>query len=1007
MIGWFARRRVAAWAVLVVAVVLGGLALGNVGISQYPDLARPVITVQATWPGASPEAVEQALAVPIEEAAAQVPGTARIWSQSRRGGVTVGLALPLGADVDAAAVELRQRLAQLARRLPREADAPVVRTANPDDEPILALALTGAVPPRVLSDWSLHLVARDLRTVPGVGDIEVVGAGAREVRIWLDARRLQALGIAPGDAVEALRRNHLDAPAGSLDDGSGAVGLRLLGEAADLGALARLAVRPEAGVRLGDVALIEDGFGDGRNIYRVEGEPAQGLLIRKRPGANAVAVADGVLARIPDLARDLPPELTLRVVDDRTVPIRHAVHEIGFEIVVAILLTAVVCRIALGGWGATANVVLAIPMSLLGAVGVVYLLGWTLNTFTLLGLGLAVGLVVDDAIMVLESIVRRLTPGADPTEAAIAGTRSIAGAAAAATLAVVAVFSPALILPGEVGRSFLQFGTALSVAVLLSWVEAVTLTPARCARIPPGHGGEHAQPRWFAGLNAWVVARPWTTVGLGTALCAAGIAAVLFIPREVAPRTDQGLVQVHVEGGPGMDLAQIDTAVAAIEGWLRAQSETAAVQARIWGPGDGVRPGAMLTVGLSAGGRDPAWILADRWARAAREVSPTVQVRASIPRTAIADLPPPGEPSVELRGQDFAVLSAAAQAVIAAWERTGMVERARSSARPGPPELRLIPDRDRAADLGVSVADLATAVGALTAPVRVGSIQVGGQRSDVVVRLRADQRSRRSDLLSLPVRVRDGVVPLAAVVSVGEAPSAGVLARTDRERAVSVSAALVDGASAGDPMPRLLSAAREVLPPGVRVVDSGSGRALADLVRALGWALVGGLAAAGMILAVQYDSVRLALVALAAAPPAAAGAATMLWATGGSLHVVTGLGCLLVIGLALKNGILLVDQANQARLAGVAPRAAILAAAPTRFRAVVMTSLVTALAAVPVAVGFGPGAELRAPMARAVVGGIALSTAISLLLVPALLTIAWRRMREPAGESRPTPPPVP
>ncbi|MFM2089881.1 MAG: hypothetical protein RLZZ127_370, partial [Planctomycetota bacterium] len=970
MIAWFAGRRIAAWAVLALVTVLGGLALGRVGISQFPDLAKPSLNVAAAWPGASPEAVEQALVVPIEEAAAQVPDALRIRSQARRGLATVTVELPLGSDVDAAASDLRQRLAQMGGRLPREAEPPSVRTTSPDDEPVLALALAGPVPPRVLSDWSLHQVARDLRTVPGVGDVEVVGAGARAVRVWLDARRLQALGIAPGDVVDALRRNHLEAAAGSLDDGTGAVGLRLLGEAADLDAFARIPVQARNGVRLGDVALVEDGFGDGRNLYRVQGEPAQGLLIRKRPGANAVAVADGVMARLPALAAALPEGLSLRVVDDRSQPVRHAVHEIGFEIAIAILLTAAVCRVALGGWGATANVILAIPMSLLGSVAVVYLCGWTLNTFTLLGLGLAVGLVVDDAIMVLESIVRRLGPGIPPAVAAVEGTRGIAAAAGAATLAVVAVFSPALVLPGEVGRSFLQFGTALSVAVLLSWVEAVTLTPARCARIPPGSGGHGRAPDWFTAIHARAVARPWLTVAVGFALCAGGGAAFLAVPREIAPRSDQGQLSVGLDGTPGLDLVGMDAAAQAAEAWLRARPETALVQTRVWGPGDGVVAGASLTVGLADGAREPAWVLAEAWRTALRGVvAEPVRVRTSIPRTALADLPPPGEPVIELRGEDHAALAAAAERVLEAWRATGLVDRAWTSAAAGPVEMRLVPDRERAADLGLSVADLAAAVGGLTAPVRAGSIQLGGRRAEVVVRLRADQRARRVDLLSLPIRVRDGVVPLTTVVDIVEAPSAGTLRRTDRERMVIVGGSLVSGGS-GDAMPVLLAAARGALPEGIRAVDAEMGRALSQLIRALGWALVGGLAAAGLVLAVQYDSVRLALVALAAAPPAAAGAAVMLWSTGGSLHVITGLGCLLVIGLALKNGILLIDRANQSVQAGMPHREALLDAAPERFRAVVMTSVVTALAAVPVAIGAGPGAELRAPMARAIIGGI-------------------------------------
>src|SRR5215210_7043728 len=478
------KNPVFAWMLMLATVLFGGVAATRIGISQFPDVDFPTISVGASWEGAAPEVIEHDVVEPIEEALMQVEGVRNITSTSRQGSGNVTVELDLSRNVDLALQDVQTRIAQVQRRLPRDMEPPVVSKTNPEDQPILWIGLSGPYAPQVLADYARYRVKEKLQTVPGVGEIQV-GSVSRNVRIWIDSDKLDERQVTVSEVLAAIGNQHVELPAGRLVTSGREVNVRVMGEAFNLEEFRTIVVRdiPGAPVYLSDVAIVEDGFEDIRRISRVNGEPAQGMGIRKQRGSNAVAVARGVREAIAEIQKTLPDGMDLGINFDSTQFIEESVHEIQFELLLSVILTAIICWLFLGTFSATLNVIMAIPMSLLGTVACIYFFGFTLNTFTLLGLALAVGIVVDDAIMVLENIFRHGEMGKDRVRAAREGTAEISFAALAATLAICAIFLPVVFMKGVIGRFFLQFGVTLCVAVLLSYVEAVTLAPARSAQM--------------------------------------------------------------------------------------------------------------------------------------------------------------------------------------------------------------------------------------------------------------------------------------------------------------------------------------------------------------------------------------------------------------------------------------------------------------------------------------------------------------------------------------------
>jgi multidrug efflux pump len=825
------------------------------------------------------------------------------------------------------------------------------------------------------------------------------------------------------DVILALQREHIELPAGRLETAGREVNIRILGEAVDLATLEHIVIHEEGGspIYLSDVALVEDGFEDVRRMSRVDGVPAQGLGIKKQRGANAVAVAKGVKKALADLQKTLPEGMTVGINFDSTKFIEDSVHEIQLELILSVILTALVCWMFLGSLSSTLNVILAIPMSLLGTAAVIYFLGFTFNTFTLLGLALAVGIVVDDAIMVMENIYRHAEGGKSLVKAALEGTKEIAFAALAATLAVVAIFTPVVFISGVIGRFFLQFGVTLCLAVLLSYVEAVTLAPSRCSQfLRTSREGRSRLGMivdrgftWLSGKYAAVLRRglkrPGLVLVLSVLLFIGALILMTSLPAEFVPSQDLSLMLIRLQTAVGSDINETDKLVQQAEDMIVAHPEVLRRFAVVGGFGSsrGVNSAFMFVTLVPPEKRELSQAEFTMVLR--RELNSIPGVRAVIQdmsqRGFTAQRGFPVEFSV--RGPDWNQLITISQDMMRKLDASGLVVDLDTDYQLGMPELRVQPDRSRTADIGVSIDDVATTLNALVGGLRVGKYSSGGRRIDVRLKLLAEQRTRPEDLARLRVRTRSGeLVPLSALVSTKEEPALQGITRRDRERAITVFANVAPGHAQDEALKKVEELSRQ-LPLGYRAVLGGASVAFRESMGSLIFALWMGILIAYMILASQFNSFLHPVTILTILPLSVVGAVLALMFAGQSLNVFSMIGLLLLMGIVKKNSIILVDYAIQFRDKGMEAREAMEKAGPIRLRPILMTATATLMAAIPPALGLGPGSEIRMPMAIAVIGGLVLSTVLSLLVVPAFYVFADRiatrlkfRVRRPPGKER-------
>jgi multidrug efflux pump len=999
------RKPVLAWMLMAATIVFGLVAGARIGISQFPDVDFPTINVSVAWEGAAPEVVENDVVDVLEEALVQVEGVKSLTSSSRQGSASITVELDISRDVDLALQDVQTKVSQAQRRLPRDIDPPVISKTNPEDQPIMMISLAGPVPRRVLSDYIRYGLKEKLQTIPGVGEITLMGVQDRNIRIWLDAAQLDERDLTVQDVIAALGREHVELPAGRLETSGREVNVRVLGEAVDLETLRHIVIREVAGspIYLSDVALVEDGFEDVRRMARLDGVPSQGIGVKKQRGANAVAVAQRAREIIAEYQKTLPEGMTVNVVFDSTTFIKNSVHEIQLELLLSVILTALVCWMFLGSFSSTLNVVLAIPMSLLGTVAVIYFLGFTFNTFTLLGLALAVGIVVDDAIMVMENIFRHREGGKDLVPAALEGTNEIAFAALAATLAVVAIFIPVVFMKGVIGRFFLQFGVTLCLAVLFSYVEAVTLAPARCAQfLRTSREGRNriglAVDRGFRTLSETYssvlrrsLGRPGLILALGAVLFAAAVLILKFLPGEFVPSQDQSRIVVRMQTAVGSDITETDKLVQRAEAVASRHPEAGQIYSFIGGMGGGgVNQGNMFVTLVPPRERKLSQAAFSGILR--RELN-------SIPglRAVIQDLSQQGFTAqrgfpveFSVRGSNWDELVALSEKIMAQMAASGLVVDLDTDYQLGMPELRVMPDRAMAADVGVSIDEVATTLNALVGGVRVGKYSAGSRRMDVRIKLLSAQRSRPEDISRLRARSRSGeLVPLSSLVTYEEQPALQAITRRDRERAITVFANVAPAHSQAEAL-RFVQGLSKDMPVGCRVVLGGASVAFRESMSSLIFALFLGVTIAYMILASQFNSFKDPITIITILPLSIAGAAIALLITGQSLNIFSMIGLLLLLGIVKKNSIILVDYANVFKAQGLGAREAMEKAGPIRLRPILMTAASTLMAAIPPSLGIGPGSEIRRPMAIAVIGGLVLSTFLSLIVVPAFYIIADR-----------------
>ena len=1010
------RRRVLAAMLSAVLVLFGLISYQRLGVDRFPDVDFPIVSVTTLLPGADPLIVDASLTSVIEEAVNGIPGLDRIQSLSSPGVSLVVATFELGKDRDVAFDEVQARVSQVLHRLPEEAEPPVVSKVLVGGAPILWLALQGDRTLQQLQQYARNVLKPRLETIDGVGEVQIGGERRRTIRVEVDPERLAAHGLTASDLVRAFAAEHLQLPAGFVVRGATERLLRLDLEFHTPQALEALVVahRPGRPVRLGDVARVVDGLADARQLARYNGRPAVGLGIVKVSGANTVAIVDEVRRRLhEEILPALPPGMSLEVATDDSTFIRRMVAALQEHLLLGTLAAAAAVWLFLRSLRSTLIIATAVPVSLLGAVAVMHFAGYTFNTMTLLALLLLIGVVVDDAIVVLENVHRhreRLDP--DPVSAALRGTREVVFAVLAATLSLVAIFGPVIFMGGIIGRFFESFAVVVTVGVLVSWLVSMTLTPMLCSRYLQVRQAEGPVQRllhrlWdtleggYRRLLAAALRHRWAMVGLTVAVTAASGWLFLQVGKTFVPEEDEGRFMVIFKTPLGASLDYTVDRLEAVERALAAQPGVA---------------GYFTAIGLGAQGQVNqgfAFVrLAPREERARSQEAIMADVRQAleaIPGVQAFAMRVPivtgtrGEPlQFSLRGPRLEEVARLAQAMRERLARVPGIGRLDLDLQLDLPEIVPRIDRDRAARLGIPAREIGLALRVLAGGLDVAKyndVPGDGRRYDI--RLKAAEGSLQGpeDLARLHVRAADGsLVRLDTVVRLEETLGPAVIGRDDLQYAAlffaSPTIPLADAVAAVE------EAARELLPPGYTVAFQGQAEEFGKTAGYMAFAFVTALVLLYMVLASQFDSYLQPLVIMMAQPLAMAGGVAALWLTGHTLNIYSMIGMVLLVGLVAKNGILLVDFANQHRQRGLGIDEALREACPLRLRPVLMTSLTVILVLLPTALGMGAGADTNAPLAVAVIGGMASSTLLTLVVVPAVYSLTEHGLARLQGRRR-------
>ncbi len=1010
------KNPVFAWMLMFALMIFGWVGYSRMGVSQMPDVDFPIVNVAVTWEGAAPEIMEAEVVDILEDAVTSVQGVKEITSSSKLGQAAITIEFEMDRPIDAALQEVQTKIAQAQLRLPKDMDPAIVTKVNPEDNPIMWLALSGDVPVKDLMVYAQDHLKNKFQTVPGVGEVLLGGLVSRNLRVWLDADKMRAQQITVEDILSAIKREHAELPAGQIETDVKEFNVRTLGEISDPAQFGNLLITQRGGnqihipIPLKEVARIEDGLADIRRISRVGGKRAVGMGIRKQRGANAVEIANRIKEKMAEVRPTLPKGMQIDVRFDSTKFIKDSVRELTHHLVLAAVLTSLVCWLFLGSWSSTVNVLLAIPTAVLGTFIVTYFLGFTLNSFTLLGLTLSIGIVVDDAIMVLENIVRHRELGQDKLTAAVFGAREITFAAMAATIAVLAIFMPVVFMKGIIGKFFFQFGVTISAAVSFSLLEALTLAPMRCSQFLEvgGHGNAliRAVDKGFGWCAAayrrrleWTLAHRWTVIGFGVLFFTASLISVKKIRKEFVPAQDQGMFLIRMETPVGSSFEYTDTKFKDAEKWMMENPAVEGYYSAVGGFQGGEVNSGMLFVTLKdfanrgKNSRGKTTTQGDVMADSRKNLNAIPSLRALIMDLSQGGFSASRGFPIEftIRGPDWDNLIKVSTDFKAELEKTGELLDVDTDYKSGMPEVRIYPDRAKAYARGVSMQAIGTTINAMVGGVRAGLFTDNGRRYDVRVRTEAKYRLAPEDINKFYVRnIRGEMIRLSEVVKMETRPSLLAITRKDRERAIGIYANIAKGYSQAQILTDIEKLGKEKLPDGYHVVLSGSSKTFKESFQSLLFALVLGIMVAYMVLGAQFNSFVHPVTVLLALPFSLSGAFLTLWMFDKSLNINSMIGLLLLMGLVKKNSILLVDFTNQRREEGLEPNAALLDACPVRLRPILMTSIATIAAAIPTALARGAGSEATVPMALSLIGGVSVSTVLTLFVVPAAYSLFVR-----------------
>jgi HAE1 family hydrophobic/amphiphilic exporter-1 len=1006
-------------------VVVGWVSYKRLAVDRYPSVDLPTVRVQSRLAGASPEDVETEISDRLEEAVNTVAGIEQLRSISGTGSGVILATFELGADIDVAAQDVRDRVSAVARNLPNEADPPVVAKVDNDSEPVLQVAVIGPRSVRELTEFADRVVRAQLERAAGVGEVRVTGGLERTMNLWLDADRLAALGLSAADVRDAVAEQNADVPAGNVTTKDSEQSLRTLGRLSDERGFDELVVATLDGVpiRMRDIGRAEDGTAEQRTVARWNGTPTVVLEVVRQSGANTVEVIESVKERLAALDAQLPDDVELRVVRDQSRYIYSALHEINVHLVLGSILASLVVLAFMRSWRSTLIAAVAIPVSVVATFGVMWALGFTLNNVTMLALVLMVGIVIDDAIVVLENIFRFVEEkGMAPLDAAREATREIGLAVLATTLSLVVIFVPVAFMSSIAGRFLYQFGITAAVSVLVSLFVSFSLTPMMASRMLGGEAKKHAGAADSRrGFYAWIernvqallvfaLRHRLATAVLTLAVVASSVPLLSQVPREFVPSdVDEAEFGVNVNAPESASFEAMDAALAVIEARIRSVPGVRDVLSTTGGGFLGRVNQGNVYVRI-APHEERTFSIARLW-RAALDGKPSAAFEGNYSQSDVmeeidARLRQLGDvraqvrnfPSFNIGGGPFDVDFVLRGPELSELARYGELLRERASATGGfrgldttlrldRPELRVEIDRQRAADLGVRTSDLGLALRLLVG----GDEEVTrfrdpstGENYDVRLRLEAQDRARPELIDQLLVPTQSGeLAQLSSLASLTPSLAASRIDRLDRQRMISVRGGVAPGAALGPQLETLERLARELeMPPAYTTTLLGRSRELERTFDELGIAFALSIVFMYLILASQFESLVHPLTILLSLPLSAPFALVSLWVTGGTLNLYSALGMLVLFGVVKKNSILQIDHANGLRAAGMERGAAILLANRDRLRPILMTTLALVAGMAPLALGSGPGAEERRAVAVVVIGGQSLCLLLTLIVTP-------------------------
>jgi multidrug efflux pump len=1009
------ERPVFATVLSLVLVLLGLVSFDRLTIREYPKIDEPVVTVSTNYRGASPEIIESQVTKPLEDSIAGIEGVEVLTSISRSERSQITVRFNLARDPDSAASDVRDRVSRVRSRLPDGVDESVVSKVEADAQPIIWLTLNS---PKLslmeLSDIANRTVKPRLQNLPGAADVTIFGDRRYAMRIWLDRDRLAAQQVTVQDVEDALRRQNVEIPAGRVETPGREFSVMAPTDLQTPQEFAAIVLRAPQGtgalVRLGDVARVQIAPQDERRVARFRGRTTVAMGVIKQATANPLILSQAVTDAVPFIQRDLPPDVAIEIANDNSIFIDRSIRAVAKTITEAVILVALVVFIFLRSLRASIIPIVTIPVSLISAFTILYALDYSINTLTLLALVLAIGLVVDDAIVVLENSAHHVEQGMPPEQAASQSMKEISFAVVAMTLTLAAVFAPMAFSEGRTGRLFTEFAMAMAGAVLISGFVALTLTPMMCSRLlqspqtlqakraaRPGLAWAHRAGDWFdRGFQRLVSAYDHFLPGLlhrrKTVLLAVGLVVALgvglfgTIKKELSPFEDRGFFVVPLSAPEGSSIDYTARYALRIEQIFDAVPEVDKY---------------FVIAGTPTVERGIAFFRPVPWedrSRSTQQIAASLQPQLlSIPGINAFAVPPPSfGQNVRSRPIQVVVLSSAPIDQLAAVTeqlrreliQNPMLQGVETDLQLNKPEIRIEIDRERAADLGVQVESIGRTLESLLGGRQVTRFKKDNEQYDVIVQLERRDRDTPQDIRDIYVRGRNGApVALSSVLKLSESVSPRELNHFLQQRAVTITAGLAPGVSIGEALTMIETLARDKLPADYQIDYDGQSREYRESQSTLLFVFVLALVFIFLVLSAQFESFLHPLVILVAVPLALTGALLTIWLTKGSLNVYSQIGLVALIGLIAKNGILIVEFANQLRAEGLAVYEATHRAAVRRFRPILMTTIATVSGALPLALATGPGAESRREIGWVVVGGMSLGTLLTLFVLPTIY--AW------------------